>query len=71
MDMEDRARAGRTTNMLFMSVTLDVSKLTGWLNADANCRVATGTATCGVRGGEARDGGGASSVQGGTNGHGG
>eukprot|EP00964_Phaeocystis_antarctica_P055028 scaffold32357_cov53-Phaeocystis_antarctica.AAC.2 len=25
--------------MPFMSVTLDVSKLSGWLNADANCRV--------------------------------
>ena len=26
-------------NMLAMSVTLDVSKLSGWLNADARCRV--------------------------------
>ena len=34
-----RARAERTENMLFMSVTLDVSKLSGWLNADARCRV--------------------------------
>ena len=25
-------------NMDFMSVTLDVSKLSGWLNADADCR---------------------------------
>ena len=33
------ARAERTLNMLFMSVTLDVSKLSGWLNADADCRV--------------------------------
>ena len=34
-----RARAERTKNIHFMSVTLDVSKLSGWLNADANCRV--------------------------------
>ena len=34
-----RARAERTTNMRFMSVTLDVSKLRGWLNTDARCRV--------------------------------
>ena len=34
-----RARAERTLNMRFMSVTLDVSKLSGWLNADAYCRV--------------------------------
>ena len=34
-----RARAERTRNMLYMSVTLDVSKVSGWLNADADCRV--------------------------------
>ena len=34
-----RARAERTENMLRMSVTLDVSKLSGWSNADAFCRV--------------------------------
>ena len=35
-----RACAGRTWNMPPMSVTLDVSKkLSGWLNADAPCRV--------------------------------
>ena len=34
-----RARAERTENMLTMLVTLDVSKLSGWLNFDANCRV--------------------------------
>ena len=33
------ARAERTKNMLLMSVTLDVSKLSGWLNAVAHCRV--------------------------------
>ena len=34
-----RARAERTRNMSLMSVTLDVSRLSGWLNADADCRV--------------------------------
>ena len=34
-----RARAERTSNMRAMSVTLEVSKLSGWLNADAPCRV--------------------------------
>ena len=33
------ARAERTLNMPSMSVTLDVSKLSGWLNEDAPCRV--------------------------------
>eukprot|EP00964_Phaeocystis_antarctica_P008904 scaffold4824_cov69-Phaeocystis_antarctica.AAC.2 len=34
-----RARAERTENMPYMVVTLDVSKVSGWLNADAYCRV--------------------------------
>ena len=34
-----RARAERTRNMSPMFVTLDVSKLSGWLNAFAFCRV--------------------------------
>ena len=34
-----RARAERTANMACMVVTLDVSKLSGWLNAYAYCRV--------------------------------
>ena len=36
-----RSRHGeeRTLNINCMSVTLDVSKLSGWLNADARCRV--------------------------------
>ena len=34
-----RARAERTQNMACMFVTLDVSKLSGWLNAVADCRV--------------------------------
>jgi len=33
------ARAERTWNIRSMFVTLDVSKLSGWLNADAPCRV--------------------------------
>ena len=34
-----RARAERTANMFCMSVTLDVSRLSGWLNAATFCRV--------------------------------
>eukprot|EP00964_Phaeocystis_antarctica_P039603 scaffold22650_cov55-Phaeocystis_antarctica.AAC.4 len=34
-----RACAGRTENMYIISVTLDVSKLSGWLNAEVSCRV--------------------------------
>ena len=34
-----RARAERTKNMPCMVVTLDVSKLSGWLNAYAHCRI--------------------------------
>ena len=33
-----RARAEHTLNMRAMSVTLDVSKLSGWLNFDADCQ---------------------------------
>jgi len=36
---EARARSQRTANMPSISVTLDVSRLSGWLNADALCRV--------------------------------
>ena len=32
-------RGERTWNMLLMSVTLEVLKLSGWLKADAFCRV--------------------------------
>ena len=39
LDIWSEARAGRTANMAYMSVTLDVSKLSGWLNTDAPCRV--------------------------------
>ena len=34
-----RARAERTSNMCPMVVTLDVSRLSGWLNAAMPCRV--------------------------------
>ena len=40
--MGDRARAERTWNMFRLSVTLDVSKLSAWLNAFAFCRVENG-----------------------------
>ena len=33
-----RVWAERTWNMPYMVVTLEVSKLSGWLNADAYCR---------------------------------
>ena len=39
MDMGREARARRTPNMAYMVVTLDVSKLNGWLNTNAPCRV--------------------------------
>jgi len=51
---EPRARAERTLNMTPMSVTLEVSKLSGWLNADAYCRVSRGVHA--MRGGEVRAG---------------
>ena len=35
VEAEGRARAERTINMRAMSVTLDVSRLSGWLNANA------------------------------------
>jgi hypothetical protein len=34
-----RARAERTLNMFSMAVRLEVLRLSGWLNADASCRV--------------------------------
>ena len=39
MEAAGRARAERTSNMYCMVVTLDVSRLSGWLNAVACCRV--------------------------------
>ena len=48
-----KARAERTRNMACMLVTLDVSKLSGWLNADAACRV--GRRACDAGGGAARE----------------
>ena len=34
-----KTHAGRTSNMELMSVTLDTSKLSGWLNTSVSCRV--------------------------------
>ena len=42
MEAAGRARAERTENMYCMFATLDVSKLSGWLKADAPCRVERG-----------------------------
>ena len=39
----------RTANMVFMSVTLDVSRLSSWLNTDAACRVARWAYNAGSR----------------------
>ena len=39
VEAEGRARAERTWNMYPMFVTLDVSRLSDWLNEDAYCRV--------------------------------
>ena len=39
VEAADGARAERTANIHPMLVTLDVSKLSGWLNAVASCRV--------------------------------
>eukprot|EP00964_Phaeocystis_antarctica_P032958 scaffold18676_cov52-Phaeocystis_antarctica.AAC.1 len=46
----------RTPNMLYMSLTLEVSKLSGWLNAVAPCRESNGGHT--VRGTRCGPGGG-------------
>ena len=43
MEAEGRARAERTPNIPLMSAILDVSRPSGWLNADASCRVERGT----------------------------
>ena len=48
-----RARAERTKNMRLMSVTMDVSKLSDWLNSYARCRVKR--RACGERRGAARE----------------
>ena len=42
--------------MLLMSVTLDVSKLSGWLNADAYCRVTPRRTWRATQGKERREG---------------
>ena len=39
VEAEGMARAERTEIMYAMSVTLDISRLSGWLSADAPCRV--------------------------------
>ena len=49
-----RARAERTENIRCMVVTLDVTKLSGWLNAFAFCRVERGA--CDAGNGAAREG---------------
>ena len=46
---QKRRRWKRTPNMPYMSVTLEVSKLSGWLKASASCRVQRGHPTEGRR----------------------
>jgi len=43
-------RGERTWNMSLMVVTLEVSKLSGWLKADADCRVEREGMRCGEGG---------------------
>ena len=50
------ARAERTRNMLSMVVTLDVSRVSGWLNAHADCRVASRAYDAGGMRAERREG---------------
>jgi hypothetical protein len=52
-----RARAERTRNMPPMVVTLEVSKLSGWLKADARCRVEGRACNAGGRGASREAGG--------------
>ena len=52
-----RARAERTSNMYCITVTLEVSKLSGWLNAGACCRV-EGRGICDAGRGAGREAGG-------------
>eukprot|EP00964_Phaeocystis_antarctica_P031102 scaffold17599_cov43-Phaeocystis_antarctica.AAC.1 len=51
-----KACAERTQNMRYMVVTLDVSKLSGWLNADAFCRVESRAYDAGRGAGRGREG---------------
>jgi hypothetical protein len=57
------ARAERTLNMYAMVVTLDVSQLSGWLNAVASCRVERESINSGDRRAGRREGVGASAAQ--------
>ena len=60
---QDTARAAeRTLNMPTMSMTLDVSKLSGWLKAVARCRVES--RACDEGGGVCRPGGAGARVRG-------
>jgi hypothetical protein len=52
-----RARAERTPNIWCMSVTLEVSKLSGWLNTDSRCRAEGRSCDAEGRGGSREAGG--------------
>ena len=53
VEAEGRARAERTKNMYPMSMTRDVSRLSGWLNASVPCRVERGIIGGGATSGQA------------------
>jgi len=61
--LEARARAERTVNIRRMVVTLEVSKLSGWLNAYAACRVEGRGIRCGASAGREAGGCGAVAAQ--------
>ena len=63
--LQIRGRTGveRTQNIWYMFVTLEVSKLSGWLNADASCRESKGGHTVRGEGAGLEAGATASSVQ--------
>ena len=63
MEAAGRARAERTVNMNPMAVTLEVSKLSGWLNARAVCRVERGAWEEGQHAGRGTGGRGVAAAQ--------
>ena len=57
MQIGDRTGVERTVNIWFMVVTLEVSKASGWLNANADCRESKRRACGAGRGCGPADGG--------------
>ena len=63
MEAAGRARAERTRNIWYMLVTLDVSKLSGWLNTVAHCRDRREASEAGRHAGREAGGRGAAAAQ--------